>query len=213
MIELKPFDIFGTYKVEDFSLWPPNVPIEYLLNEGILKFGNKLYPGGIVDINHIRIFVGYFDGIPIAFEWTYPVARFVIVEDWMLDPTYCRLYRYTSKIDVSDWFISEKLRYYLKDYEGTKYNWLQPLGIILNQRWLQLPGMREVCSTGARKALEDVFIRHHHSEPLFPEIPVWRTPPCAWANHPEIFELINHPKKNLVSLKPEPDRLESYGEI
>jgi len=205
MIELKPLDTFETYKEVPFKLWPPTQPIEYAVDLGIKAFGESIYPGGIVDVNHVRIFVGYFDGVPVAFEWTYPKARFVVVQDWMVNPDYCRLQRYIPGHSYcSDWFLMEKIKVYLNAYKGSGYDWLQLAGIAMGVEWLQLSKNRHVCSVGARITQE-----HFYSTCLFPEIPTWRTPPCSWMNHPEAWETVNQ-TDSIVPIQSEPEILETW---
>lgn len=203
--ELKPLDIFATYKVSDLAWWPPSTYFEYLTDRGILYYGKKVYPQGITDVNHIRVFVGHFNEIPIAFEWTFPKARFVVVEDWMLDPNYCRLYRYSGEFEHNDWLMSEFTMNYFRVHEGSKYDWLQLGGILLNAEWIQLSNHREVCSTGARKAQESLLKTRN----LFPEVSVWETPPCAWANSP-CFTRVNGGRKKERAICLEPGRLATY---
>lgn len=189
-LKLRPLDLFSSYKEVELKWYPPWVPIEYLMDRGIKHFGEQIYPGGKTDVNHVRIFVGYFDGVPVAFEWTYPIARFVEVEDWMLDYNYCRILRQTEEHTATDWFIQEKLIRLLQEFEGSKYDWLQPVGIITNMKWVQFSEHRKVCSPGARYVQEKIL----NISNLFPEVADWRTPPCSWGNNKEKFYCINEPK-------------------
>lgn len=206
-LHLIPLDIFSSYKKVEFKLYPPWVPIEYAMDQGIKHFGEQIYPGGKTDVNHIRIFVGYIDGVPIAFEWTYPVARFVVVEDWMLDYNYCRIMRINKPLENSEWLLYEKLFQLLQTFEGSKYDWLQPLGIITNFKWVQFSEHRKVCSHGARYATEKLL----NIPNLFPEIESWRTPPCSFVNNPEKYSCMNEPKsRKRPPILSEPNKLQAF---
>lgn len=170
--DLIPFDTFNTYKEipNGVKNWP-----EKVVDWGIRKKGLSRFPGGDVKCNHVRIYVGVVDGIHVAFEWTYPVARFVHVEDWMLDPSYCKVMRYSRPI--LDKRLATKLAYeYTKQFEGSKYDHLQLVGIALGLKWLQMSEHRMVCSHGARMTQEFYF-----KENLF-KSELWETLPCAWLN-------------------------------
>ena len=189
--DLKPLDSLPSRKDVSFELWPPYRPLEYVADYGIKRFNGRLYPGGDVDANHIRVFVGFFDGVPVAFEWTYPVARFVVVEDWMLDYNYARVCRCSwAEPLYRDWGLETKIYRYLQKYEGSRYDWLQLAGIAVNAHWLQLSEHRMVCSHGGRNLQE-----HFFNVTMFPEIEPWRTPPCSWLNHPEDIQIMNEPRK------------------
>jgi hypothetical protein len=44
-----------------------------------------------------------------------------------------------------------------------------------------------VCSSGQRMAEEFLL----GIDNIFPEVPLDKTPPCSWANHPEMYECVN----------------------
>jgi hypothetical protein len=196
--ELRPLDTFCTYKPVKFSLKPIWAPLEYLADKGIRRYGQALYSGE-VKANHIRVCVGKFNNMMIGFEWTFPTARFFEVKGWMLDPAYAKIYRskaiWNANQDANNALIIKK---YLNKFENDKYDWLQLVGIALRWEGMQLPGSKEVCSTGVRKLMEYML-----GVSLFSEVPVWRTPPCSWLNHPEILTLLNDSSHKKVNLLPE----------
>lgn len=182
--DLLPMDWIDSHKRVEFDVWPPAQLAEYIADQGIIGFQKKQYPEGITDSNHNRIVIGKINGEVILFEWTYPRARFVVAESWMVDSNYARVQRLinedTRGVDPM-WMYNQ-----FKPHEGSKYDWLQGLGILLNWKWLQLSEERRMCSTGATFVSEQILKRR-----LFPEIAQWRTPPCSVSNHPEEWTWVN----------------------
>jgi len=194
--DLVCLDTFNTYKpVPNDILHLP----EKLLDYGIKWKGKRLYGEGAVNCNHVRIYVGVFDGIHVGFEWTHPRARFITIEDWMMDSDYAKIYRYK---DLMKKDFSRQVANYLSVYENSKYDYLQLLGIALGIKWLQMSDYRKVCAQGVLDTQEYVLRRVHDTEPLFPESANWATLPCAWMNHTEKFSLMNG-GSNSTLLKPE----------
>jgi hypothetical protein len=194
--DLVPLDSFNTYKPILNGIL--NIP-EKLLDYGIKVKGRHLYGDGAVNCNHVRIYVGLINGEHIGFEWTHPRARFITIEDWMMDSDYAKIYRHKD---------SRKLRYntklfsYLTEYEGSRYDYLQLLGIALGAKWLQMSKFRKVCAQGVVEAHEYILRSIHNTDRLFPESETWATLPCAWMNHAEQFNLMNGGSKAKI-LKPE----------
>jgi hypothetical protein len=192
--ELKPLDSFNTYKPIPKGIL--HIP-EKVLDYGIKVKSRHLYGEGAGNCNHVRIYVGVINGEHIGFEWTHPRARFIVIEDWMMDSSYAKIYRY----DLSLKFDSE-LYDYLLDYRDSRYDYLQLLGIALNLKWLQMSKYRKICAQGVVEAQEYILRNFYNPDRLFPESETWATLPCAWMNHPEIFSLMNG-GSNSALLKPE----------
>lgn len=181
--DMRPLDALVTHQQIDFELWPPWQPVEYALDRAIRAKALDRYPGGDTHGNHCRAFVGFDTGVPIVFEWTYPRARFVVAEEWMVRQPYAKVFRYQhAQVNQEDAFK------YFAEHEGTRYDWLQLAGIALGWRWLQLGDGREVCSSGLREAQEALF----GVERLFSESETWQTLPCAWCNHAPDWEFMNN---------------------
>lgn len=149
--------------------------------------------------------LGYIEEPPkelILFEFTWPEAHFVPLAKWMLNPDYVHIYRYhTAPANP------KKLLEICFEWKKTQYDWLQLLGIALNQEWLQLNRTKnEVCSTGMRKCLEA-----YHETDLFPGLPIWKTPPAAFGNHKDMLRLCpsdkpeeQHQRHEIASVEPKP---------
>jgi hypothetical protein len=193
--DLKPLDSFNTYKPIPNGIL--HIP-EKLLDYGIKVKGRHLYGDGVGNCNHVRIYVGLINGEHIGFEWTHPKARFITIEDWMMDSNYAKIYRYETLIK----FNQDQLFDYLLDYKDSRYDYLQLLGIALNCKWLQMSKYRKVCAHGVVEAQEYMIRNFYNPKRLFPESETWATLPCAWMNHAERFTLMNGDRNSMI-LKPE----------
>lgn len=202
---LQMLDMIVSYK-EPSGLLPT------LADKAILRYQHKLYPNGNVNFNHVRVYIGEYTcvghaaKIPLVFEWTSPVSRIMPLRMWMLDPEYSWVMRHNAikleegafpshrvsraerwSKDFPDWRSSPNgkiypvpLLEYCLDRAGKLYDYLQLAGIGLGIKCLQMGSNHEVCSTGARELFEDVT-----GVKLFGDMPLWRTPPAAFANDRE----------------------------
>lgn len=218
LTDLKPLDTICSRKHIPFSFNPIYRPVEWIFNQGIISFQRSLYGDtSFIYDNHTRGVVGFNEaGVPVGFEWTWPVARFFEIEPWMLDPAYSRVYR-THIVQrhlppsYMQQLICDVTGVLKRKHEGTKYDWLQGLGIILNQKWIQLSEQRKMCSPGWAEVLKYVLA---FSGNMFPEVPLWRTPPAAWA-HSDKFFCLNHSVTHILTtggyqtLLPEPKETEA----
>jgi hypothetical protein len=179
---LKILDHLATYK-------EPNTWYERIGDRAIINYGKKCFPDGYYRINHIRIVIAEYDPItglpPIGFEWTAPKSRIFPIESWMLTPGYSRVMRINDLPFVSSEAASTEAR----KHTDLRYDYLQLLGIYLNWKWLQFGEKYEVCSSGAVEVTENLTGLR-----LFPNIPQWRTPPCACVNFKDQWTWMNQPE-------------------
>ena len=211
MDDLRTLDILVTEKQTQFVWWPPRDNLEHIANLGIHKFNSNIYPNGYHYGNHTRVYVGKMDGIHVGFEWTYPKARFFEMQDWMLDPDYCRAFRPHAGEENQKWLNNAWLssitvaKHLAKFSEGTDYDVLQLLGIALNAKWLQCSEENKVCSVGCLY-ITDVTLTGY----WFDELPQWRTTPASFMNNPELYCELNKPRRMLAQqpLLPEPKKTE-----
>ena len=173
MIDLQPMDIVCSYKPIS-GWWPPHKWIEHLMDYGILKYGESLYPSGDTRYNHTRLYIGVVGGREIGFEWTAPCAKFFTWKDWMTDPSYGTAFRFDGKPDLrpSDVFSA------CLPYDGTLYDFLQPVGMVTGWSGIDVGKKNMVCSVGARYIAEKLF----DCNEMFEGLPVWQTPPASFAN-------------------------------
>lgn len=177
----------------------------------MIKYQEKMYPGGNNRFNHVRVYIGEYacEGctgkLPLVFDWTSPVSRVTPVRPWMLDPEYAWVMRHSSIVldeygtytaskiaqnlmwerDLPPWRVSNNKTVYpmpLLDY------CLERSGKLYD--YLQLPGMA--------LNLKWMHLGKDHEvcstgarilieditgiESLFPGLPVWKTPPSAFTN-------------------------------
>lgn len=173
--DLQPLDAIISYK-EPPSFWKN--PIAHTFDNLLLWHGKRTYPDGEWKATHARGVVGKIGDRVLGFEWTFPAARFIEIEPWMIHPEYASVYRWNEEVSISP----DDVFWACQPWDGTMYDILQPLGILLNLRRIFDGGRRNlVCSVGLRMLWEEFFGKN-----LFPEVSVQRTIPCSWMNHPEL---------------------------
>lgn len=171
---LQPGDVILSYK-------RPSNLLEAIAHKAIEHYQERLYPNGNNIYNHVRVVLGNFGNpnarwetpFTVAFEWTKPISRCALVEDWMTWEDYAHVYRHKHFP-----FKSDSLLKYAITQSGKLYDFIQLIGVGLGWK-IGLRG-REHCSSGARKLLEVAG----STGTLFSEVETWRTPPSSWANSP-----------------------------
>jgi len=180
MIELICGDVISTYKKP--SNW--NIPQQFFDSRIVIKSYEKYgWLCNFPECNHARIYLGKDNfGVVWVFEYTFPVARFVKFQPWMVDPTYARIYRMKLKY----MFNEDELFSLAMSQAGSIYDFTQLIDMYIGWgRVLDLGKTNRVCSTGARWVLETVTGMN-----FFPDTQLRKTLPCAFANS-DNFECVN----------------------
>ncbi len=187
---LRPMDVILSYKripqawwpVKDAWWWPPTRPFEVVADASILKYGRKLYPNGDIRYNHVRLYLGAAEDIPLIFEFTFPAARIARLEPWMIQAPYGNVFRYTGpchRLPVPGLLAT------CLPYIGTLYDLGQLVDIGLGRRIFDFGKDNMVCSVGVRKIIETIV----GVPELFPNVALDRTPPCSFANSPHFLRV------------------------
>jgi hypothetical protein len=172
-MSLQPLDAITSFKRPPaFLVNPP----KYFFETILLSHSKRTYSNW--QATHVRLVVGQLGDRMIGFEWTFPAARFFEIEPWMLESDYASVYRWNNPVQVDE----EDVFQACLPYNGTMYDVLQPLGILLNfRRWFDGGKRNLVCSVGVRTIWEQFY-----GTELFSEVSLQCTLPCSFMNHPEL---------------------------
>ena len=195
--DLKPGDIIISRKYVSF--WKH--PFQWFFNWRVKCYSKRIYGPGckFPDSTHARRVSRI--SLPWFFHWTFPCSHFGEVETWMLDPEYALVLRRKEDIMPSS-YMWETL--FIK-FAGDLYNLGKLFDIEFNfKRFFSFGKNLYQCSSGQRMAEEYLL----GINAIFPEVPIDKTPPCSWINHPEQYECVNLEKDAPMpkELKFEPER-------
>lgn len=133
---------------------------------------------------HSRTAIGKLGEHAHCFDWTDPAAKYARVEDWMLLPDYAHIFRPRGVLLPTP----EMMFNYFEQFNGTLYDFLDLGGMALGiTRLFHGLGKKNfVCSTGARKAQEDMIFHRN----IDVNLDLAKTPPCFPAQYPMLYEHI-----------------------
>jgi len=144
------------------------------------------------DADHVKIAHGEIHDLPTGFHWTAPTSTFLHLEEYNVDPSYALVFR--RKSSASD---SQKILYaFCLKHAGMVYNAGQLLDMEMGfKRFFSFGRRHYVCSVGVRTADETAngSIERAIRDVAVKKLPFEETPPCLWANLPDIFECVNVP--------------------
>ena len=190
--DLQPFDILLSYKKPASGLWPLSRPLNQFFDSRLIERQREEYPGGSIEWNHVRIFLGYgvqdvpvFTPVrtPLVGEATFPLSKVSVLKPWMLNPSYCTVYRCTYPIVDPGEAFSEALA-----LTGTLYDVGQLFAMYTGWRRFDWGQRNLVCSVYARYILETATSMSFDS----PETPTLNeTLPAFFANTPRILSRIS----------------------
>jgi len=134
---------------------------------------------------HVRTVVGKLGEFTHCFNWTDPAAKYARVTDWMLQSDYAHVFRPRGVIPPTP----EALFNYFEQFDGSLYDFLDLGGMALGiTRFFHGLGKKNfVCSTGARKAQEDMIFHKN----IDVNLDAAKTPPCFPAQYKELYEHIS----------------------
>lgn len=171
--DMRPLDYSISYAPPE-GWWPPGQGLRQIGYWRLRCYGRRIYGhDGVVDKDHVRVYVGLIDGVPIGFEFTNPAARFFVWREWMNVMPYANIMRRSTFPDIS----AKEVFNACLPYDGTLYDLGQLLDIDLGTKLFDFGKKQKVCSAGGRVIGESIL-----KETFFPEVKVERTPPCSWMN-------------------------------
>lgn len=188
--DLQSFDTLVSYKAPPEGYWPPDKIIKRYMDNQLIKYNEKWYPGGDNKWNHVRGYIGNLVPVPggskikkypLIAESTFPFTQVAPLEDWMLDPAYCHIYRMTEPlVNVAG--------AYAKVFSllGKVYDIGQLLAMHTGWRKFDWGKSNTVCSTFWRIILEVATGKSFGEHPKVNE-----TPPAFYTNNPDLFVKIN----------------------
>lgn len=178
--DLKPGDLILSRK--HVSFWQH--PVQWFFHWRVKCNSKRIYGPNCEYpyMNHARRVTKV--DIPWFFHWTFPCSHFGTVKPWMLDPEYALVFRRKEEIIPS----AELWDNLFVEFAGDLYNLGKLFDIEFGfKRFFSFGRKLYVCSSGQRMVEEFLL----GIDNIFPEVPLDKTPPCSWANHPERYECVN----------------------
>jgi hypothetical protein len=145
------------------------------------------------DADHVKVVQGLIRDLSTGFHWTAPASTFMFLEEYNVDPSYALVFRRKHTVPNADALYAFCLK-----HAGMLYN----LGMLLDmemgfKRFFSFGRRHYVCSVGARVADEVASgsLETSVKQIAIKKIPYEETPPCLWANLPDVYECVNLPGK------------------
>lgn len=187
--DLRTGDIIVSYKKPEWWNF-----VKKFFNWRVRKYSQRVLGKNCVfpHATHDRVIEDKIHGIVTGFHWTDPCSTPCEITDDLVDPSYALVYR-KKKGPLNP----ERLYAFCLKHSGMLYDLGELVDMDLGIRLFGFGRNHYVCATGVRAAVEaadgplDAAILAVSSE----IIPFEKTPPCIWANLPDIYECINKPSQ------------------